>query len=68
MEKEKVNELIKYRIGYSKDEEIEELRQEYKSKVNTQSEEDFYYSVMSWWNDGNAPYYDYYLEKNWRDE
>ena len=65
MNKEQVNELLKRRIGYTKDEEIEELRDIYKRIINSSDEVDFYWSVYNWFFDGNAPYYDNYLKKNW---
>lgn len=68
MTKKQVNELIKNKIGYRNEEEIEGLRNEYEKIIDEQdqTEKDFYYSVMCWWNDGNAPFYDEYLRNNWR--
>lgn len=62
------NMLLKKRIGFTNDEDIEPYRKVYLDIVKTPSEEDFYYSMMSWWNDGNAPYYESWLEKNWSEE
>lgn len=67
MTKREVNNDLMYRIGYTKPEEIEELRKEYNKIIKTlEDEKDFYYSVLSWWNDGNASYYDKYLERVWK--
>lgn len=65
MTERKVNLEIMNRIGFTKVEEVEELRKEYKKIVNNDNEKEFFYSVMGWWNDGNAPYYDSYLKKMW---
>lgn len=66
MDKNKVNELIKARIGFSDDKEIEDYRNTYLNIIKESNEEDFYNSIISWFFDGNAPYYDSWLEKNWR--
>ena len=69
MKKEEVNEYLKCKIGYTKDEEIDELRETYKNtlKISEINEEDFCNSVYAWFFDGStgAAYYDYWLEKNW---
>ena len=66
--KEQVNNLLKKRIGFTNDEDIEPYRNEYLNIIKQPSEKEFYYSMMSWWNDGNAPCYDSGLAKNWSDE
>lgn len=66
MSKEAVNILLKNDIGFSNDEDIEDYRTTYLSIINKTSEEDFYNSMINWFFDGNAPYYDNWLEKNWR--
>lgn len=66
MSKEAVNILLKNDIGFSNDEDIEDYRTTYLSIVDKTSEEDFYNSMIGWFFDGNAPYYDNWLERNWR--
>ena len=66
MDKNKVNELIKARIGFFDDKEIEDYRNTYLNIIKESNEEDFYNSIINWFFDGNAPYYDRWLEKNWR--
>lgn len=66
MDKNKVNELIKARIGFSDDKEIEDYRNTYLNIIKESNEEDFYNSIINWFFDGNAPYYDRWLERNWR--
>lgn len=68
MSKEQVNQYLKDRIGYSTNQEIEELRDVYKSVIKKDDEKDFYYSVCSWFFDGCYSYYDRYLLRVWRDE
>ena len=65
MDKKLINKMLKAGIGYSNDEEIEEYRKIYIKLIN-KSEEDFYYSMVNWFFDGNAPYYENWLIKNWR--
>lgn len=60
-----VNTLLKNRIGFTNDKDITPYRDEYINKIKITSEKDFYYSMLSWWNDGNAPCYDSWLERNW---
>lgn len=66
MDKNKVNELIKARIGFSDDKEIEDYRNTYLNIIKESNEKDFYNSIINWFFDGNAPYYDRWLERNWR--
>lgn len=66
MNKKQVNRIIKAKIGFANDEEIEIYRNTYKSIVFNQNEEDFYNSIINWFFDGNAPYYDSWLKMNWR--
>lgn len=70
MTAKQVNEALKRRIGYSKDEEIDGLRKVYGSiiKEENRNEEDFYWSVINWFFDGStgAGYYDYWLKNNWK--
>ena len=68
MNSEQVNELLKARIGFSNNKEIDDYRAIYLKATTTPSEEDFYWSMRNWWDDGNAPYYDSWLERNWRDK
>ena len=69
MTERKVNNELMNRIGFSKPEEIDKLRKEYNKIIkiirNEEDEKDFFYSVIAWWCDGNAPYYDTYLQRNW---
>ena len=67
MEKWQVNSLLKNRIGFMKNEEIEDYRNTYLKIVKNISEEDFYWSMCNWWDDGNAPYYESWLKENWSD-
>ena len=67
MNKELVNDLLKQKIGFNDNEDIEEYRNTYLNIINKSSEEDFYYSMVQWFFDGNAPYYDSWLRKNWSD-
>lgn len=66
MTEQHVNNELMYRIGFSKVDDIEEYRKIYYNLINI-DEKDFFYSMLSWWNDGNAPYYDRYLEKTWKE-
>lgn len=65
MNKKQVNACLKTKIGFNDDNDIEEYRNTYLSIINKPSEEDFYYSMVNWFFDGNAPYYDSWLRKNW---
>ena len=67
MNKELVNDLLKQKIGFNDNEDIEEYRNIYLNIINKSSEEDFYHSMVQWFFDGNAPYYDSWLRKNWSD-
>ena len=67
MSKELVNDLLKQKIGFNDNEDIEEYRNIYLNIINKSSEEDFYHSMVQWFFDGNAPYYDSWLRKNWSD-
>lgn len=67
MDKELVNKILKIKIGFSEDLEIEEYRKIYLNIINKASEEDFYHSMVNWFFDGNAPYYENWLKKNWSD-
>ena len=67
MSKQAVNELLKARIGYNTNQEIDELRDVYKSIIKKEDEKDFYYSVCSWFFDGCYSYYDRYLLRVWRE-
>lgn len=67
MSRENVNELLKARIGFTEDVEIDNFRETYLKVIKKFDEEDFYWSMRNWWDDGNAPYYDSWLERNWRD-
>lgn len=64
MSKELVNDLLKQKIGFNDNEDIEEYRNIYLNIINKSSEEDFYHSMVQWFFDGNAPYYDSWLRKN----
>lgn len=66
MNKSQVNKLLKTRIGFSSDIEIQHYRNTYSNIINKYDEEDFYNSMIGWFFDGNAPYYDNWLRKNWR--
>jgi len=63
-----VNELLISRIGFSDSSEIDEYREVYSKIIDKYDEEDFYWSMRNWWEDGNAPYYENWLKKNWRNE
>ena len=69
MNKEKVNELLKIRgiICENDDEYVENFRETYKKIIGELNENDFYNSMVSWWNDGSAPYYNNYLKRVWKD-
>lgn len=68
MNKRQVNKLLKIKIGYSKNEDIEFYRKEYLKIIKKPTEEDFYNSMINWFFDGNAPYYNSWLKKNWSDD
>lgn len=65
MNKEQVNKLLKNKIGFNEDADIENYRNTYLKIIDKTSEEDFYNSMIGWFFDGNAPYYDSWLRKNW---
>jgi len=69
MNKEETNKFLKARgifCNSDTDEYIDTYRKTYKEKMNKFDEEDFCNSIVSWFFDGNAPYYNNWLEKNWR--
>lgn len=69
MNKEQVNKLLKAKgifCDSDNDEYIDTYRETYKDKMSRFDEEDFYYSMIDWFFDGNAPYYDIWLKMNWR--
>lgn len=73
MTKEQVNRLLKAKgvfCNSDTDEYMDTYRETYKDKMNRFDEKDFYNSMINWFFDGStgASYYDYWLEKNWRDE
>lgn len=65
MNKEQANKLLKSKIGFSDDNDIEEYRKVYLNMIKNSNEEDFYSSMISWFFDGNAPYYENWLKDNW---
>ena len=64
MTEQHVNNELLYRIGFSNVKDIEPYRIIYYNIIG-ESEEDFFYSMISWWNEGNAPYYEDYIKKVW---
>lgn len=73
MTKEQVNRLLKAKgvfCNSDTDEYMDTYRETYKDKINGFDEKDFYDSMVNWFFDGStgASYYDYWLEKNWRDK
>jgi len=70
MNKEETNRLLKLKrvINENEDKYVESFRETYSKIIGKLNEEDFYNSMVSWFFDGNAPYYDSWLEKNWRSE
>ena len=73
MNKEQVNRLLKEKRVFCNsdtDKYIDTYRDTYKNIIKRFDEENFYNSMINWFFDGStgASYYDYWLEKNWRDE
>lgn len=68
MNKEQVNKLLKLKgvICENDDEYADEFRRTYYTIIGELKEEDFYYSMLAWFFDGNAPYYESYLIKYWK--